>query len=54
MIWDSLKSDVIWSNNVWITPIHVNRESVWWIEKVSKKWIDFIQISTLSDLKELF
>ena len=54
MIWDSLKSDVIWSNNVWITPIHVNRKSMWWIEKISKKWIDFIQISTLADLKEIF
>ena len=53
MIWDSLKSDVVWSNNVWITPIHLNRNSEW-IEKIHKKWIDFIQISTLADLKELF
>jgi FMN phosphatase YigB (HAD superfamily) len=52
MIWDSLKADVIWSNNVWITPIHLNR-SEGWIKEVHKKWIDFIQISTLADLKEI-
>ena len=52
MIWDSFKADVIWSNNVWITPIHLNR---WenWIKEINKKWIDFIQISTLTDLKEI-
>jgi len=53
MIGDSLKSDVVWSSNVWITPIHLNRDDEW-IKEVHKKWIDFIQISTLSDLKELF
>jgi len=53
MIWDSLKSDVLWSHNVWITPIHLNRDEKW-IKKVHKKWIDFIQISTLADLKEIF
>ena len=52
MIWDSLKADVIWSNNVWITPIHLNRSEEW-IKKVHKKWINFIQISTLADLKEI-
>jgi len=52
MIWDSLKSDVIWANNVWITPIHLNRSEEW-IKEVHKKWIDFIQISTLADLKEI-
>ena len=52
MIWDSLKSDVIWSNNVWITPIHLNRSEKW-IKEVHKKWIDFIQISTLADLKKI-
>jgi len=52
MIWDSLKSDVMWSNKVWITPIHLNRSEEW-IKEVHKKWIDFIQISTLTDLKEI-
>ena len=52
MVWDSLKADVIWSNNVWISPIHVNRETEW-IQEMNKKWIDFIQISTLADLKEI-
>lgn len=52
MIWDSLKADVVWSNKVWITPIHLNRDEEW-IKEVSKKWIKFIQISTLSDLKEI-
>ena len=52
MIWDSLKSDVVWSNNVWISPIHLNRSEEW-IKEVYKKWIDFIQISTLADLKEI-
>ena len=53
MIWDSLKSDVMWANNVWISPIHLNRSEEW-IKRVHKKWIDFIQISTLADLKEIF
>ena len=52
MIWDSLKSDVVWSNSVWITPILLNRSEEW-IKQVHKKWIDFIQISTLADLKEI-
>jgi FMN phosphatase YigB (HAD superfamily) len=52
MIWDSLKSDVMWANNVWISPIHLNRSEEW-IKQVHKKWIDFIQISTLADLKEI-
>ncbi len=52
MIWDSLKSDVMWSNNVWITPVHLNRSEEW-IKEVHKKWINFIQISTLADLKEI-
>ena len=52
MIWDSLKSDVIWSHNVWIAPIHLDRSEEW-IKEVHKKWIDFIQISTLADLKEI-
>lgn len=52
MIGDSLKSDVVWSSNVWITPIHLNRDDEW-IKEVHKKWIDFIQISTLADLKEI-
>ena len=53
MIWDSLKSDVLWGNNVWISPIHLNRAEEW-IKQVHKRWIDFIQISTLADLKEIF
>jgi FMN phosphatase YigB (HAD superfamily) len=52
MVWDSLKSDVVWSHNVWISPIHLNRTEEW-IKEVHKKWIDFIQISTLADLKEI-
>jgi FMN phosphatase YigB (HAD superfamily) len=52
MIWDSLKSDVIWSHNVWISPIHLNINEKW-IKEVHKKWIDFIQISTLADLKKI-
>ena len=52
MVWDSLNADVMWSNNVWITPIHLNRSEEW-IKEVHKKWIDFIQISTLADLKEI-
>lgn len=52
MIWDSLKADVMWSNNVWITPIHLNRDDEW-IKEVNKRWLNFIQISTLADLKEI-
>ena len=52
IVWDSLKSDVVWSHNVWISPIHLNRTEEW-IKEVYKKWIDFIQISTLADLKEI-
>jgi FMN phosphatase YigB (HAD superfamily) len=52
MIWDSLKADIMWANKVWITPIHLNRNEVW-IKEAHKKWIDFIQISTLADLKKI-
>lgn len=52
MVWDSLKADVIWASNVWITPIHLNRTGEW-IKEIEKKWIKFIQISTLNDLKEI-
>ena len=52
MVWDSLKADVIWASNVWITPIHLNRTDEW-IKEIEKKWIKFIQISTLNDLKEI-
>ena len=53
MVWDSLKADVMWSSGVWITPIHLNRDEEW-IKEIDKKWLDFIQISTLADLKEIF
>ena len=52
MIWDSLKADVMWANKVWITPIHLNRNEEW-IKEAHKKWIDFIQISTLAYLKKI-
>jgi FMN phosphatase YigB (HAD superfamily) len=54
MIGDSLKSDVLWSHNVWITPIHLDRTGKTWIKQINKKWISFIQISTLADLKKIF
>lgn len=54
MIGDSLKSDVLWSHNVWITPIHLDRTAGTWIKQINKKWISFIQISTLADLKKIF
>lgn len=52
MIWDSSKSDVEWSYKVWITPIYLDRDSEW-IEEVHENWMDFIQISTLRDLKKI-
>lgn len=53
MVWDSLKSDVLWPNNVWIIPIHLNITDKWWIKEVEKLWIKFIQISTLADLMKI-
>ena len=53
-IWDTLKADVLWPKELWIEPIHVNRdETEPWAKLVHKRWIDFIQISTLADLKEI-
>ena len=52
MVWDSFKSDVKWSYKVWIIPIHLNRSEKW-IKEAHKWWIDFIQISTLDNLKEI-
>lgn len=52
-VWDTLKADVIWPNDMWITPIHVNRTEEWWIKEAEKLWIKFIQISTLADLKNI-
>ena len=54
MIGDSLKSDVLWSHDVWITPIHLDRTGKTWIKQINRKWISFIQISTLADLKKIF
>lgn len=52
-VWDSLKADVIWPKNMWITPIHVNRTEKWWIKEVEKLWKKFIQISTLDGLMKI-
>lgn len=58
MIWDSLKSDVMWAKNAWMMPIFLNLSS----DKIQlvkyntndKNSPDYIQIHRLSDLKELF
>lgn len=52
-VWDSLWSDVLWAWNIWIKPIHINRRHKWPIENLEKHWIDYIQISTLDQLKEI-
>ena len=53
LVWDSISSDVEWANNVWIKPIYINRWHNSNIENVKKNWINFIQISTLDQLKEI-
>lgn len=50
MVWDSIKSDILWAQNVWIEPIYVNRKSEWIQYNDAYKTI---QISKISDLIEL-
>ena len=53
LVWDSLKSDVKWAHEVWITPIHLHRWHKSSPETIKKDGIEFVQISTLTDLKEI-
>lgn len=53
LVWDSLKSDIKWANDVWIKPIHINRWHKSSPENTKKDWIEFIQISTLNQLKNI-
>lgn len=48
MIWDSFSSDVKWSYNAWIYPIHLDRSSKW----IQDNW-RYKKISSLQDLKEI-
>ena len=52
-IWDSLWPDVLASGNVWIKPIYLNRRHKLLIENWEKHWINYIQISTLDQLKNI-
>ncbi len=49
MIGDSLKSDVQWAKNTGIEPIHIQRN-----QSLIKKDVDYIQISRLSELLDIF
>ena len=53
LVWDSLRSDVEWANNLWIKPIYVNRSHRTPIENTEKHWINLIQITTLDQLKNI-
>ena len=52
-VWDSMWSDVLWSGGVWMKPIHLNRRHRHTIENMEKKWIKYIQIWTLDQLKDI-
>ena len=50
LIWDSIWSDVLWANGVWIKPIYLDRKRKHSPENIEKHWINYIQISTLDQL----
>lgn len=58
MVWDSLKSDVLWSKNAWMFPILLKLSSdKMQLVKCGTKYeekFEIIQIHRLSDLKERF
>ena len=55
MIWDSVKSDIVWANQVWIDTICIDRRHKGPAENVylKKYWIDTIIIWTLTQLVEI-
>ena len=52
-IWDSMVSDVLWSANVWMKPIYLNRKHKNSFENWEKDWVNYIQIWTLNQLKNI-
>ena len=52
-VWDSMWSDIIWSWDLWMKPIHINRRHKLLPENMEKRWINYIQISTLDQLKDI-
>lgn len=52
-VWDSMWSDVIWAGDLWIKPIYINRRHNLSPENLEKRWINYIQISTLNQLKDI-
>ena len=55
MIWDSIKSDIAWANQVWIDTICIDRKHKGPAENVYLKrfWINTIRIWTLAQLVEI-
>lgn len=55
MIWDSIKSDIVWANQVWIDTILIDRKHKGSPEKLhlKKYWINTIIIWTLAQLVEV-
>lgn len=57
LVWDSLQSDVLWANNVWIKPIYINRKHKHSPENIEKHWVNYkvncVQISTLDQLVDI-
>ena len=52
-IWDSMVSDVLWSANVWMKPVYLNRKHKNSFENWEKDWVNYIQIWTLNQLKNI-
>lgn len=52
-IGDNLKHDIEWSWKMWINPIHINRQNKKTLENKEIDWIEYIQISTLKQLKDI-
>ena len=57
LVWDSIQSDVLWANSVWIKPIYINRRHKHLPENIEKHWVNYkvncIQISTLDQLVDV-
>lgn len=55
MIWDSIKSDIVWANQVWINTVLIDRKHKGPPEEIylKKHWITTTIISTLAQLVEV-
>lgn len=53
LVWDSVHSDILWAESVWMKSVYINRRHRLPPEEIEKHWYKYIQISTLNQLKDI-